>query len=317
MNAYDAVDQSVLQYEQQKETLVYAASLAYFNSLTASRTLEIRTRALEIAKRNAELAGAQAELGSASSVDTLRAEVAVATAEQDLIQAQIGKLLTDRSLAVLINRIDERGQLDPFQVQRPAPRVLSETDLLDEALSQRLDLKIATLDLSIAERLVDESYTKFLPELVVTGGAFWNEVAGFTGVNTNWNVTLSAQWALFEGGQTYWELRERKYDLETAAIAIEQSKVRIADNVEQSRLNLANAQSNYEAALRRVDLARRSSELAQAQFEVGSSTQLEVLDANRSLADAEASEALGQRVRCRGRLCLCGAAAIRGARIDL
>lgn len=293
LNAYDAVDQSILQYDQQRETLLFATSLAYFNALTAQRTVRIRERALDISKRNAELANAQSELGSASSVDTLRAEVAVATAEQDLVQAQITKLLADRALAVLINRIDARGQLTPFRLERPPVPITDERDLLDIALEERFDLKLAELDFAIADRLVDESYTKFLPELVMTGSLSTTNVAGF-GANNNWNVTFSARWALFEGGQTYWELRERKYDVETAAIAIEQNKVRIADNVEQSRLNLANAQSNYEAALRRADLARRSSELAQAQFEVGASTQLEVLDANRSLADAEASEALGQ-----------------------
>lgn len=294
LSGYDAVEQSRLQFEQQKETLIYATSLAYYNSLTAVRTVEIRERALEIAQRNAELASARAELGSASSIDKLRADVAVATAEQDLVQAQIGKLLADRALAVLVNRIDARGEFEPFRVVRPDTAVSLDEGLLTRALAERLDLKIADLDLSIAERLTDESYGKFLPELVVNGGLFWNEAAGFAGNNTTWNIVFSAQWAIFEGGATLVELLERRHDIETATITLEQSKIRIADNVEQSRLNLRNARSNYEAARRRAELARQSAELAQVQFEVGAATQLEVLDANRSLADAESSEALGQ-----------------------
>ncbi|MEM6730087.1 MAG: TolC family protein [Myxococcota bacterium] len=294
LNAYDAVDQSVFEYEQQREVLVYTTSLAYYNALTADRTVEIRTRALEISKRNAELASAQAELGSATSVDRLRAEVAVATAEQELIQSQIQKVIADRSLAILINRVDAKGKIIAFRLERPPEPEVDTVDLLDDALEQRFDLKLRELDLSIAERLVTESYTKFLPELVISGARNWSDVGGFAGNNTTWLVTFGAQWTIFDGSQRIWEVAQRRYDVETAAIAIEQQRVQIADGVEQSQLNLANAESNFAAATRRAELARKSAELAQAQFEVGAATQLEVLDANRSLADAEAQEALGQ-----------------------
>ncbi|MEO0811634.1 MAG: TolC family protein, partial [Myxococcota bacterium] len=272
MNAYDAVDQSVLQYDQQKESLTYGTALAYYNALTAQTTVEIRVRALEIASRNAELATAQAELGGATPVDQLRAEVDVAAAEQALVQAQISKELSDRSLAVLINRLDERGDIIAFRVVRPDEPQVQEQDLLDRALAERFDLKLRELDLSIAERSVWETNTKFLPELVVSGAYNWSDVGGFAGNNTTWNVTFGVQWALFEGGVTFWERKERLYDVETAAIALEQQKIQIADGVKQSQLNLRNAESNFEAATRRAELARRSAELAQAQYEVGSTT---------------------------------------------
>lgn len=294
LNAYDAMDQASFQYDQQKETLTYATSLAYYNALTAARTVTIRERAVEIAERNAELARAQAELGDGTPVDQLRAEVAVATAEQDLVQAQIQKQIADRSLAILLNRIDREGKVVPFRLERPPEPMVELEALLDRALTERLDLKISELDLAITDRLVEETNYKFLPELVMSGALNWSNVEGFAGNNTTWFVQLGLQWEIFSGATTWWELYERRYDLASAAIAIEQRKVQIADDVEQSRLNLANAQSNYEAANRRAELARRSAELAQAQFEVGSATQLEVLDANRSLADAETQEALGQ-----------------------
>ena len=100
--------------------------------------------------------------------------------------------------------------------------------------------------------------------------------------------------AIFEGGEIFWEVFERRHDAAAAAIAVEQRQVAIADDVVQSQLDLASAQSNHEAAQRRVELAEKSAELAQAQFELGAATQLEVLDANRSLADAAADEAIGQ-----------------------
>ncbi|MEL6761386.1 MAG: TolC family protein [Myxococcota bacterium] len=294
LNAYDTVKQSEAEYEQQREVLTFTTGLAYYNALTAARTVEIRERALEIATRNAELSRAQAELGSANSVDALRAEVDVATAEQDLIQAQIQKLVTDRALAVLINRIDTEGQVVVFQLDRPPEPDVIVDGLLDSALDQRLDLQLREFDFAIAERSVDESYTKFLPELVLSGAYNVTNAAGFAGNNATWFVSIGLQWAIFEGGEIFWEVFERRHDAAAAAIAVEQRQVAIADDVVQSQLDLASAQSNYEAAQRRVELAEKSAELAQAQFELGAATQLEVLDANRSLADAAADEAIGQ-----------------------
>ncbi len=294
LNAYDIEEQSVLVFENQRETLSYNVALAFYNAITAGDEVDIQERALELAKSNFELASARAELGSATPVDSLRAEVAVATAEQDLLQAQIRKQLADRALAVLINEVDEDGQITPYRLVRPPEQRLDKVDLLDRALSQRYDLQFRELDVTIQERYVDETKLKWLPELVVSGAYNWSDVGGFAGNNTTWNVVFGVQWALFEGGTTFWELQQRKHDVETAAILYEQTKIAIANGVRQSELNLDNAVSNFDAAERRVELARRSAELASAQFEVGQATQLDVLDANRQLADAESQQALAR-----------------------
>lgn len=293
-NAYDTVEVAEYGYQQAEETLVYATTLSYYNTLSAERQVAIRKRALEIARANLDLAQARVEVGQSTEVDSLRADVEVAAAEQALVQAQNSATLAYRALATLLNRVQENGEVAAFRVERPAELPEPPADVLDAALDRRLDLKTRSLELVIAERSKTESWMKLLPVLSLDAFQRWTDVPGFSGDNTSWQVAFNLRWNIFEGGLTYWEINERQHDINAAALQIEKTRLDIAQEVAEARLNLDAALANHRAAQRRAALAQRSAELVRTQFEVGVATQLEVLDATRALADADAAEVLGQ-----------------------
>lgn len=292
-NAYTTVDVAELSYAQAETALQYATALAYYNVLNTQEQASIRRRALDVVKEHLELSRVKVEIGEATQVVALRSEVEVATGEQLLLQAAHAERIAKRALATLIGRVDEAGNFARFRVARPAadePTVAA--DLVQRAYDGRLDLKAQTLQLEIAERSRLESWMKFLPQLVGTGSYRWSDVQGFSGENTNWQLGLALQWSLFEGGLTFWELQERAHDINAAALSIEKTRQDIAQQVHDARLNLETAEANRVAAERRVDLAAKSAELVRAQYEVGAVTQLDVIDANRALADAQTAGAL-------------------------
>jgi outer membrane protein TolC len=294
-NAYASVEVAQVTYAQAERALQFAAAVAFYSVLNAQQQTEIRQRALDVANEHLRLSRAKVEIGEATQVVALRSEVEVATSEQVLLQAAHAERIAKRALATLIGMVDADGDFAPFDVVHPDAETTSPPgDLVEIAFAERLDLQAQKLQLEIAERSKLESWMKFLPQLVGTGSYRWSDVEGFAGDSTNWQLGLALQWSLFEGGLTYWELQERTHEVNAAALSIEKTRQDIAQQVHEARLELQTAEANLTAARRRVDLATKSAELVGAQFEVGAVTQLDVLDANRALADAQTADALAQ-----------------------
>ncbi|MCK5690628.1 TolC family protein, partial [Myxococcota bacterium] len=299
-NAYDMVDASKLGFEQAEGTLLYATSLAYLNIVTTCEQMRIRKRGLQIARQHRELALARKEVGDASEVMVLRAEVEVATANQIFLQAQNSLKMAKRSLATLMGMIDAEGDFSDFRVERKKSPTIEtpkeSSELIALAYQDRLDLKIAKLELKMSERFENETWMKFLPSVVGTGSWRWSDAEGFSGEKTNWQLGLAAQWLLFEGGNTYWELKERGHEIRASQLSVENKKLSIAREVRDAMEERDNARTNYEAAQVRVTLARKSALLVRTQYELGGGTQLEVLDANRAEADAETAVSIARLV---------------------
>lgn len=294
-NAYASVDVAQLSYEQTEKLLLHGTTLAYFNLLTGQRQVAIRQRALQNASAHLELSQAQVELGDQPPLVALRSDVEVATAEQNLVQAKAAREVARRALAILIGWLQADGRAPEYVVERPVRKARAATgDRVALALSSRLDLKIGRLRLEMAERSKTETWTKFLPVMAGFGRYNWNEAEGFSGKKDSWQIGLSLNWDLFNGGIHYLELDERQHQINAAALHITNATQKVARQVVDAQDDVKTARSVQDAAKRRKGLARKSAHLVASQFELGAATQLEVLDANRSLADAETAESLAE-----------------------
>ncbi len=298
LNAYDTVDIAELRFKEFEEMLHTAVTLAYYNVLAVERQVELRRRALETAQEHLSLARTRVEIGEALEVEALRSETEVATEQQTLIQLLNAEQIAKLALATLTGDIDREGRFAPFRAERPPPPEVDEEPvdqtLIDRALLDRLDLKQRRLELVIAGRQEVETWLRFAPSLVASGAYTWSNLEGFSGDPVNWYLGLSLKWNVFEGGMAYWELQERRRERSIAALTLDKGRREAARQLREAQLNLASARASLEAAHHRVELARRTAELVRLQYEVGLATQLELLDANRTLADAETAATLAQ-----------------------
>lgn len=294
-NAYDGVDVARLTYAQMERLILDAVARSYYNVLTTTKQIEIRNRAIDNAQHHMDLAAARREIGETTDVQVLRAEVQVATEEQELVRAENADRIARLSLATLLNLVDETGQPQPFSLVRPPdPQAANNTDPITLAYDERLDLAQRGIELRMAERAKLETWLKFMPAVVGTGFWQWTDSSGFAGDNTTWQLGLALEWTLFEGGLTYWELEEREHEIRAARLMVDKARKDVAREVREALINLDSARANLVAAQRRVQLARKTAELMQAQYELGAATELEALDANQALGDAETAESLGQ-----------------------
>lgn len=296
MNAYAFVEAAELGFKQFEEMLITATTLAYYNALSVQRQVELRQRALDTAHEHLRMARARVEVGIAFEVEATRSEVEVATEEQALAQLRNGERLAKLALSMLMGGRGARHMMPTFVVTRPPTPRIDETgkSLLDRAYDQRLDLKQNQIKATIASRLHSETWLRFLPMVVGSGIYSWSDVEGFSGDHVNWNMMLNLQWNVFDGGIHFWELQERKHDLKAASLLVEKTRQDIARQIREARANLESAEANYVLALKRVGLARQTADMIRSQYEVGVSTQLDLLDAERTLADSETGETLAR-----------------------
>jgi outer membrane protein TolC len=131
------------------------------------------------------------------------------------------------------------------------------------------------------------AFRDFLPD--ITGNAFYGGTRA--DLNEIWEIGLSLQWSIFDGGNRIARFRETKANVDAAAFRVKATELDISREVEQAQLNVNEAQERIGAAQTAVASAQENFRLAQGRFDAGVGTILELTDAQLFLTQAQNTEA--------------------------
>ncbi len=276
-NAYNSYDLAQINTENAEEYLLHSVEVAYYGALATKKFLEIAKHAVEIRQEHLKVAQAKFEVGETPKITVLRAEIDVNQSEQDVKRADNSLALAKEAIRLLIGHYQDFSLVPPEPPRRPAETLGA---YIQKALQQRRDLTSAKLELAIAEQLKNDAWYRFLPQLVATGMYRLSDVKGFTDRYDQWQIGLALSVPLYDGGLRYAYLKEARSKIREATIKIEETEKSIASEIRQLWLKMEMAEANLIKARRSVELAKEQVELAKAAFEAGTSTNLEVLDAN-------------------------------------
>jgi outer membrane protein TolC len=106
-----------------------------------------------------------------------------------------------------------------------------------------------------------------------------------------WEINLTLQWSLFDGGNRIARRREARSLLDAAQASIRAVELDIARQVEQAAIAVQEADERIQAAQVAVVSAVENFRLAQGRFDAGVGTILELTDAQLALTQAQSSEA--------------------------
>jgi outer membrane protein TolC len=276
-NAYNSYDLAQINTENAEEYLLHSVEVAYYGALATRKFLEIAKQAVAIREEHLKVARAKFEVGETAKITVLRAEIDVNQSEQDVKRAEHSLALAKEAIRLLIGHYQDFSLVTPAPPRRPAETLEA---YIQKAMAQRRDLTSAKLELSIAEQLKNDAWYRFLPQLVATGMYRLSDVKGFTDRYDQWQVGVTLSVPIYDGGLRYAYLKEAKSKIREATIKIEETQQAIASEIRQLWLKMEMAEANLIKARRSVELAKEQVELAMASFEAGTSTNLEVLDAN-------------------------------------
>jgi outer membrane protein TolC len=157
---------------------------------------------------------------------------------------------------------------------------------LNEAFSRRSDLKAAEAQIRAAQHARDAARAERLPSLSVNAdyGAIGTNPAQAHGT---FSVVGTLSFPIWQGGRTEGDIEEADAALAQRRAELEDLRGRIEADVRNAFLDLQAAGTQVEVARQNIDVARETLALTRQRLDVGVGTNVEVVQAQQSVASAE------------------------------
>ena len=270
-------------------TLIAGVANAYFDVLSLRGRLSTSRENLAIAERVLALVSARARSGAVSPLDVARQEATVLSQRAALLPLEQQERQTLAALAVLLGRLPEGFDVQARSLADLAVPSVS-PGLPAELLVRRPDLASAEAQLASANANLTAARAALLPSIQLTGSAGVASGA-LLGVLSGSTVTAalaaSVLQPIFDGGRlrgqvSIAESRERELVVTyrkaiLSAFADVESALAAATRLQQREILQAQVEERAREALR----------LAEVRYREGADDLLSVLDAQRTLFDAQ------------------------------
>ena len=278
------------EYARDTVALSLAASIAraYFAVRSLDAQLIASRETLQAANESLALARKRLAGGVASELDVAQAGSLRAQASAQVTELERQRSAVVHQLGVLTGRLDLALSPGDFNALPIPP--LAPAGLPSQLLERRPDVKQAEAQLAAATERIGVAKAAQFPTLKLTGsyGAQSPELDSlFSAGGSVWSVGANLVGPILDGGR----YRARTEQAEAQARQAEALYQRAVENafrdVSDALSNVKSAADSESDLATRLDAARNALRLAQRRYEQGYSAYLEVLDAQRTLNDAQ------------------------------
>lgn len=294
--------------EAVRETTRLAVLVLYLQAFQAGSRIRAAEARLETAAAVLAQTRDRESAGTASKLDAARAEEQQESERVRLVEAR-----RERDVLVsLLKRtigIEDGAELVLADPQPPKLKLATAAEARQEALGGRAELDAAVSRVAAAAAEVRRAQRERWPRLGFEG-AFGVSGAGPDRSLSTWNVGATLTVPLWTSGRIESGIREAVARKGQAEQAVRQQRLQVAQEAEQAAIEAEAARRSFEAATRAAAAAKESLELARLRFGAGLTTNLDVVAAQGSLAEAE-EQAI--RARYDGQVAAARLARARGA----
>jgi len=307
---------SDLQVEAQVASITNQVRQRYWGLRAAIEQIEIQRRSLAQAQETLAQNQVRLQAGQATEFQVIQADAQVASAEQALLNAEVQ--WTNAELAFKQLLMD--GADDELLAQRIVPTELpeivdQEVDLdaaIERALGNRLDLRQSRRQVDVSEVNLEVTKSNALPELNLTasyslvgvgGDLFEREgiggapilvesggyvdglraIAGFD--QPTWNLGLNGSYPIGTNPNAL-ALERAELQLQQQNLSLRNQELNVVTQVTSTGLAVRNTYLQLEAAQRAADAQEQNLEAELARFQVGVTTNFEVVQAQNQLTTA-------------------------------
>jgi outer membrane protein TolC len=275
-------------YKDARELVVLAVGNAYLMAIATAARIEATDAQVNNAQALYNKAVDQQKAGLSPAIDTLRARVELQTRQQQLIAARNDFAKQKLSLARIIGlppgqefTLTEHA---PYQALTPLPI----EEYLRRAYTSRQDYQAAQAQLRATEFSRRAATAGHYPSLDVN--ANYGDI-GVTPAHSNgtWQVNGGITIPIFAGGKTHSDVLEADAQWKQARSQLGDLRGRIDYEVRAALLDLNSAAEQVEVARSSVELAEESLTQSRDRFTAGVTDNLEVVQAQESVATAHES----------------------------
>ena len=281
----ETVKAAEFSYLDARDTVVLTVGANYLLVIAQESRVEATRAELETAQALYQLASDQEGAGLVPNIDTLRARVQLQAQQEALITAQNDLEKQRIALARVIGLpIHQKYKLVNRVPYHPVPESLlgGATEL---ALQTRPDYKAAQSQLRAAQLRREAAWKGRLPSVAASGTY---GVLGYTpnAMAPQYTAAATLNIPIFQGGKVRADVQETEAILKERQAQVDNLKARIEQEVEVSLLDLKAASQQVEVARIGLDLAQQVVAQSQDRFAAGVTNNVEVIQAQQSLAAA-------------------------------
>src|SRR3954466_11746388 len=298
---------------------------AYWDYVFAVQSVDVANKSVDLAMQLVKDNQVRVEVGTMAPIDVVQAQSQAATQQQNLVAAQ-GAM---RTAELALKRLIVAGTQDPNWGMQIAPtdRPDFRAEPIDieaavrRALAERTDLEIAKKNIAANDVTLKYLVDQMKPQADLTttyglsglGGSQYTYDASAIGqvnriptgvipggysdaLNTlfhsqypRWTVALNLSYPLGVSSQEASVARAR-VQLNQVQAQTKQIELQVATDVTNAAINVQSGVERVQAAQAARELAQKTLEAEQSKFEVGMSTNYNVILAQRDLATAQSNE---------------------------
>jgi outer membrane protein TolC len=294
--ARDQIEVATRSTAEVRQQIGVAAAQAYLAVIEAQRQIVVEQHALDNAQAHLDFARRRFEGGAGSRLNMVRAAQVTSAAQGLLERAQLSLRQAQEALGVLMA---ERGPVDAA-----ADPAFDMPALPDEAVwsAARPDLQTQQSIMRAAERVVRDSWkdvaptadAAFEPLVVAPPGGFQPA--------QSWRFIVSFSQPLYLGGLQRAVTRQREVALDASRLALAELQIQARSEVRLAQVAIASRERMLAAAEETAAQAAEVLRITTTAFDLGATTNLDVIDAQRTARDTEAAAALARDAVQRARL---------------
>jgi outer membrane protein len=294
--ARDQIDVATAGVAEVRQQIVVAAAQAYLAVISARRQVEVSLRALESFRVHLDYAQKRFEGGAGSRLNQLRAAQSTSSEEARLEAARLGLRIAQEALGVIVVA---EGPVDAGNEP-----VFEQAGAMEENAwrTARPDLATQAAIQRSAERVLNDTWRDLVPNVNASFDPVFLTPAGIFQPSRTWRFSLSTTYALFEGGQRRIVRRNREITLDQAKITLSSLEIRARSEVRLAQESVQFRERALDSARRAAEQAAEVVRITTSAFEVGATTNLEVIDAQRAARDADTVTAMGEDALRRAKL---------------
>ena len=278
--------EEILRVEQATK---YSAIEGYYGLLAYQELQGVYHEAVDNLQGHLDNVQAQYNVGTKAKVDVLSSDVSLANAKTTAITADNNVAVAESNLNNILglpletklNLADHQLPFDTYNI--------SLQEATDYAMKYRPEVLQAAIAVQEAERNIDIADAGNKPTVAITGGNDWadNTFPGIDASKRSWKVAAGVTYNFYDGGATKAKVNQAKQDLLVARETEQKTREAVQLEVKQAYLNIRSAAQKVEETQTVVDQARENYRIQNIRYQAGVGINLDVLDAQLSLNEAQ------------------------------
>ena len=292
------LDAAVLDLQAVINDALLEVRTRFYTVLVSREKIKVQEQNTELLQRQLQDVKNRFEAGTVSNFEVLRAEVALANAQAPLITARNDYRLAieELRLALGFTTATETNVTkipDFLGTLEFTPASFDLRSALATARAQRPDLlrlrKLATA----AEEGVLARRAGYYPNVSLFGAYDSRKTPGlntFSGNRDGVTVGLQSTWNIFDGRATAGRVAQARSFLEQTKLAVAEAQLNVDVDVRRAISTFQQANELAEASKKVVEQAEEAVRLANARYNAGTATQLDVLTSQVDLTTARLNQ---------------------------